>query len=50
MRNGNASKVVLQRMASLRDQAGSGDFTLESLRGIEGTALPRFVSNTSKQC
>lgn len=42
MRNGDAPKAVLDRMASLRDQAGSGDYTLDSLRGIEGSAAALY--------
>jgi CRISPR-associated protein Cas1 len=42
MRNGDAPKGVLDRLASLRDQAGRGDYTLESLRGIEGSAAALY--------
>jgi CRISPR-associated protein Cas1 len=42
MRNGDAPKVVIDQMASLRDQAGSGDYTLDSLRGIEGSAAALY--------
>ncbi|MCX8496310.1 MAG: CRISPR-associated endonuclease Cas1 [Akkermansiaceae bacterium] len=45
MRNGDAPKVVLDLMASLRDQAGSGDYTLDSLRGIEGSAAALYFEH-----
>ena len=45
MRNGEAPKVVLERMASLRDQAASGDYSLESLRGIEGSAAALYFEH-----
>lgn len=45
MRNGDAPKVTLDRMASLRDQAASGDYTLDSLRGIEGSAAALYFEH-----
>jgi CRISP-associated protein Cas1 len=45
MRNGDAPKAVLDRLASLRDQAASGDFTLDSLRGIEGSAAAIYFEH-----
>lgn len=45
MRNGDAPKAVLERLASLRDQAASGDFTLDSLRGIEGSAAALYFEH-----
>lgn len=45
MRNGDAPKTVLNRMASLRDQASNGNLTLESLRGIEGSAAALYFEN-----
>ncbi|MEI6818449.1 MAG: CRISPR-associated endonuclease Cas1 [Verrucomicrobiota bacterium] len=45
MRNGNAPKIVLERLASLRDQAASGDHSLDSLLGIEGSAAALYFEN-----
>ena len=45
MRNGDAPKIVLERLASLRDQAASGDHSLESLLGIEGSAAALYFEN-----
>ena len=45
MRNGDAPKTVLDRLASLRDQAAGGDYTLESLRGIEGSAAALYFEH-----
>lgn len=45
MRNGDAPKAVLDQLASLRDQAGSGDYMLDSLRGIEGKAAALYFEH-----
>ena len=45
MRNGDAPKRSLDEMARLRDLAGRGDFTLESLRGIEGSAAAIYFEH-----
>lgn len=45
MRNGDAPKLVLNQLASLRDQAGSGKYTLDSLRGIEGSAAALYFEH-----
>ena len=45
MRNGEAPKAVLSKLADLRDQAGSGDYSLESLRGIEGSAAALYFEH-----
>lgn len=45
MRNGDAPKPVIEKLASLRDQAGSGDYTLDSLRGIEGAAAALYFEH-----
>lgn len=42
MRNGEAPKALIAKLADLRDQAGSRDYTLDSLRGIEGTAAALY--------
>lgn len=38
LRNGDVPKQALDELAKLRDLAATGDFTLDSLRGIEGSA------------
>lgn len=45
MRNGEAPKSVLERLATLRDQAATGAYTLESLRGIEGSAAALYFEH-----
>ena len=45
MRNGVAPKAVLEQLAALRDQAGSGDYTLDSLRGFEGRAAALYFEH-----
>jgi CRISPR-associated protein Cas1 len=45
MRNGDAPKRSLDELAKLRDLAGRGDFTLESLRGIEGSAAAIYFEH-----
>jgi CRISPR-associated protein Cas1 len=45
MRNGDAPKRSLDEMAKLRDLAAQGDFTLESLRGIEGSAAAIYFEH-----
>ena len=42
MRNGEAPKQVIDQLAALRDQAAKGDYTLDSLRGIEGSAAALY--------
>lgn len=42
MRNGDAPKAVIAKLAELRDQAGDGDRSLDSLRGIEGIAAALY--------
>jgi CRISPR-associated protein Cas1 len=45
MRNGEAPKPVIEKLASLRDQAGSGNHSLDSLRGIEGSAAALYFEH-----
>lgn len=45
MRNGEAPKQAISRLADLRDQAGSGNYSLDSLRGIEGTAAALYFEH-----
>ncbi len=45
MRNGDAPKSVIEQMAALRDQAAKGDYTLDSLRGIEGAAAALYFEH-----
>ena len=42
MRNGDAPKDVIDRLARLRDQAGAGDLGLDALRGVEGMAAALY--------
>lgn len=42
MRNGDAPKSILTRLAELRDQAAEGNRTLDTLRGIEGMAAALY--------
>jgi CRISPR-associated protein Cas1 len=45
MRNGDAPKLVIDQLAALRDQAAKGDYTLDSLRGIEGSAAALYFGH-----
>jgi CRISPR-associated protein Cas1 len=45
MRNGDAPKPALDELAKLRDLAAKGNFTLESLRGIEGSAAAIYFQH-----
>ena len=45
MRNGEAPKQALDQLAKLRDLAAKGDSTLESLRGIEGSAAAIYFQH-----
>ncbi len=45
MRNGDAPKPAIARLAELRDQAGEGNRTLDTLRGIEGMAAAVYFEH-----
>ncbi|MFZ9936247.1 MAG: CRISPR-associated endonuclease Cas1, partial [Luteolibacter sp.] len=45
MRNGHAPKPVIAKLAELRDQAGDGNRTLDTLRGIEGLAAALYFEH-----
>jgi CRISPR-associated protein Cas1 len=45
MRNGDAPKVALDELARLRDSAASGSFSLDSLRGLEGSAAAIYFGH-----
>lgn len=45
MRNGDAPKQVIDQLANLRDQAAAGGYTLDSLRGIEGSAAALYFEH-----
>lgn len=45
MRNGDAPKSALDELARLRDSAADGVFSLDQLRGIEGTAAAVYFAH-----
>jgi CRISP-associated protein Cas1 len=45
MRNGDAPKPAITRLAELRDQASTANLTLDTLRGIEGMAAAIYFEH-----
>jgi CRISPR-associated protein Cas1 len=45
MRNGDAPKPVIAKLAELRNQAGEGNRTIDTLRGIEGMAAALYFEH-----
>jgi hypothetical protein len=45
MRNGDAPKPAITRLAELRDQASTANLTFDTLRGIEGMAAAIYFEH-----